>query len=104
MKVLIKYGQILLTVVLLVVLAYIGMTWCIHKIGFCLTNPNEDCQGPFYHARHIFGAFIMACVLIAVLFWPVSVLIDRWKKDVEREEARMQERKKEQAINAFRKG
>lgn len=101
-KVMIRYGQIILSIVLLVVLAYLGLTWCAHKIHFCMTAGQEECHGPFYHARHIFAAFIMTCVLGFTMMWPVGMLMDRWKKDVEREEARIHEKKKQQAVEEFR--
>lgn len=102
MKVLIRHAQILLSVTLLAVVAYLGLTWAAHQIGFCMAM-NGECVGPFYHARHVFAAFCMACVLFFILLNPFWALKDRWKKDVEREEARIHEREKQKAIEDFRK-
>lgn len=98
----IRYGQIVLTIVFLIVFAYLGLSWCAHHIGFCMTMQNQDCNGPFYHVRHGLAVFLMTICLALLLMWPVSALCDRWKKDVEHEEARVQERKKERAITQFR--
>ena len=97
-RVLIRYIQVIATFLIFIVLYYLGITWSMHKIGFCVISPNESCEGPFYHARHIPGAFISTIVLFLILFFPVSSLMDRWKKDVEREEARIQEKEKDRFL------
>lgn len=95
----IRYAQILFSVVVLAVLAYLGLTWAAHKIGFCMSQ--GACTGPFYDARHTLPAIMMAVVLLLILFWPAMWLSERWKNDVELEEGRIQERKKQKVIEEF---
>lgn len=101
-KVLIRYAQIIFSLVLLAVVAYLGLSWASHQIGICMTvNPQTECVGPFYHARHAVGIIVMSVVLFLLLSWPVAMLLDRWKKDVEKTEAKVQEEKKRKQIEEF---
>jgi uncharacterized membrane protein len=98
-RVLIRYGQIMVSVLLLAIVGYLGMSWCSHMIGSCMTT--GECPGPFYHVRHLFGVFVMTSLLVFILVPVFWWLQDRWQKDIEREEAKLHEKAKEKSLENF---